>query len=205
MKKTLLGMSAAAFLLTVNLSADPLKNTLMAAPQENKPIMSLDNMGAAKKPAEQPKSRPDDAVVATINGENVSKEQADKYLALRTQGHLTDFDKLPKDQRQALVNEMSVPLLAAIKAQKELSNEEKSAALSKMWMQKQIMTTQVSDDEAKKAYDTLVKKAKEAAKKAKKEEPKLPSFEEAKREVMLQLAQEKVVKALLTEGKVLLK
>ena len=62
---------------------------------------------------------------------------------------------------------MSVPLLAAIKAQKELSNEEKSAALSKMWMQKQIMTTQVSDDEAKKAYDTLVKKAKEAAKKAK--------------------------------------
>lgn len=205
MKKTLLGMSAAACLMSVNLSADPLKNSLMAAPQENKPIVSLDTVKAAPKAAPKKKSRSDDAVIATINGENVAKEQADKYLALRTQGHMTDFDDLPKEQKQALVNEMSVPLLAAIKANKELSNEEKSAALSKMWMQKKIMTTEVSDEEAKKAYDTLVKKAKEAAKKAKKEEPKLPTFEQAKREVKLQLAQEKVVKALLTEGKVTLK
>lgn len=205
MKKTLLGMSAAAFLLTVNLPADALKNSLMAAPQENKPIVSLDTVKSAQKAAPKKQSRPDDAIIATINGENVAKEQADKYLALRTQGHMTDFDELSKDQRLALVNEMSIPLLAAIKAQKELSNEEKSAALSKMWMQKQIMTTQVSDDEAKKAYDSLVKRAKEAAKKAKKEEPKLPTFEQAKREVMLQIAQEKVVKALLTEGKVTLK
>ena len=52
---------------------------------------------------------------------------------------------------------------------------------------------------------SLIKTANEAAKKQSKEAPKFPTFEEAKREVMIQLAQEKVVKALLEEGQVKLK
>ena len=166
-------------------------------------MVNLDNIDLAKK---EQKSRADSAVVATINGDNITKEQADKYLALRTQGRVTDFDKLPSnEQRLALINEMAIPNLAAMRAQKELSGEEKSAAISRFWMQKKLSTTKVTEDEAKKAYEELIKAVKEAAKKQSKEEPKMPKFEEAKREIMLQLAQDKVTKELLESGKVKLK
>ena len=185
------------------LSADALKNSLMSAGKDDTPMVNLDNLNLAKK---EKQSRADSAVVATINGENITKEQADQYLALRTQGRATDFDKLPSDeQRRALINEMAVPNLAAMKAHKELSAEEKNAAISRFWMQKKLATTKVTDEEAKKAYDELIKAVKEAAKKQSKEEPKLPTFEEAKREIMLQLAQDKVTKELLENGKVELK
>ena len=203
MKKTLVSASVAILFSVSGLSADSLKNSLMSADKDDTPMVNLDNLNLAKK---EKKSRADSAVVATINGENITKEQADKYLALRTQGRATDFDKLPSDdQRLALVNEMAVPNLAAMQAHKELSAEEKNAAISRFWMQKKLSTTKVTDEEAKKAYDKLIKAVKEAAKKQSKEEPKLPKFEEAKREIMLQLAQDKVTKALLENGKVKLK
>lgn len=203
MKKNLLSASAAVLLCVSGLSADALKNSLMSAGKEDTPMVNLDNIDLAKK---EQKSRADSAVVATINGDNITKEQADKYLALRTQGRVTDFDKLPSnEQRLALINEMAIPNLAAMRAQKELSGEEKSAAISRFWMQKKLSTTKVTEDEAKKAYEELIKAVKEAAKKQSKEEPKMPKFEEAKREIMLQLAQDKVTKELLESGKVKLK
>jgi TnpA family transposase len=203
MKKTLVSASVAIFFSVSCLSADALKNSLMSADKDDTPMVNLDNIKLDKK---EQKSRADTAVVATINGTNITKEQADKYLALRTQGRMTDFDKLPGDkQKLALINEMAVPNLAAIEAQKELSAEEKNAAISRFWMQKKLSTTKVTDEEAKKAYDELVKRVKEAAKKQSVEEPKLPEFEKAKREIMLQLAQDKVTKALLEKGKVKLK
>ncbi|MFT7878841.1 MAG: hypothetical protein ABXS91_00455 [Sulfurimonas sp.] len=203
MKKTLVSASVAILFSVSALSADSLKNSLMSADKDDTPMVNLDNIKLDKK---ENKSRADSAVVATINGDNITKEQADKYLALRTQGRATDFDKLPSDeQRLALINEMAVPNLAAMQAHKELSAEEKNAAISRFWMQKKLSTTKVTDEEAKKAYDKLIKAVKESAKKQSKEEPKLPKFEEAKREIMLQLAQDKVTKALLENGKVKLK
>ncbi|MDM5271124.1 hypothetical protein PGH07_02955 [Sulfurovum sp. zt1-1] len=203
MKKNLVGVSVAILLSVSGLSADPLKNSLMSAGKDDTPMVNLDNLNLAKK---EKQSRAGSAVVATINGENITKEQADKYLALRTQGRATDFDKLPSnEQRLALINEMAVPNLAAIQAHKDLSAEEKNAAISRFWMQKKLSTTKVTEEEAKKAYDELTKAVKEAAKKQSKEEPKLPTFEEAKREIMLQLAQDKVTKELLENGKVTLK
>lgn len=203
MKKNLLGASTAILILISGLSADSLKNSLMSADKDDTPMVNMDNLKLDKK---KKKSRPDSAVVATINGENITKEQADQYLALRTQGRITDFDKLPGDkQKLALINEMAVPNLAAMKAHKELSTEEKNAAISRFWMQKKLSTTKVTEAEAKKAYDDLIKAVKDAAKKQSKEEPKLPKFEEAKREIMLQLGQEKITKELLKNGKVKLK
>ena len=203
MRKTLVGISIFACMATTNLMADPLKSSLMSAGKNDTPMVSLDNLDLAKKNQE---SRPETTVVATINGEDVIKKQADKYLALRTQGHMTNFDELPNDeQKLGLVNEMAIPLLAAKKAQKELTPEERNAAISRFWMQKTLASTEVTEEEAKKAFDELVKTANEAAKKQSKEAPKFPTFEEAKREVMIQLAQEKVVKALLEEGQVKLK
>lgn len=203
MKKNLLGASVAILISISGVSADSLKNSLMSADKDDTPMVNMDNLKLDKK---KKTSRPDSAVVATIDGENITKEQADQYLALRTQGRATDFDKLPGDeQRLALINEMAVPNLAAMKAHKELSAEEKNAAISRFWMQKKLSTTKVTEEEAKKAYDNLIKMVKEAAKKQSKEEPKLPKFEEAKREIMLQLGQEKITKELLKNGKVKLK
>ncbi|MFT7824531.1 MAG: hypothetical protein ABXS92_07200 [Sulfurimonas sp.] len=204
MKQTLFAAGLSTLLVTGTLIADPLKSSLMSAGQKDTPMVNLDNLNVAKKPVKKQKSRPDDTIVASINGKNVTKEQADEYLAARSQGKAIDFDKLPKQQRQALINEMSIPFLAAIKAHKELNDEEKNAALSRMWMQKKIATTEVSDKEAKAAYDQLIKSAKEAAKKSKKE-AKLPKFEQAKQRIKLQIAQDKVLEALVKEGKVVLK
>ncbi|MDD2451718.1 hypothetical protein [Sulfurovum sp.] len=203
MKKNLVGAGVAILISLSGLSADTLKNSLMSADKDDTPMVNLDNLKLDKK---EKQSRSDSAVVATINGQNITKEQADKYLALRTQGRATDFDKLSSDQqRLALINEMAVPNLAAVKANEELNAEEKKAAISRFWMQKKLSTTKVTEEEAKKAYDDLIKAVKEAAKKQSKEAPKLPTFEEAKREIMLQLAQEKITKELLKNGKVKLK
>lgn len=204
MKKILVTAGLATLLMSTNVSADPLKSSLMSAGEKDTPMVDLNNLKAKKTVVKKKKSRADDAVVATINGQNIIKEQTDKYLALRTQGHSTDFDKLNKEQRLALVKEMSVPLLAAMRAQQELSVEEKNAALSRLWMQKKIATTEVSDKEAKKAYDQLKKMSEKQAKKSKKE-VKIPTFDEAKQQIKMQLAQEKVVDALVKEGKVSLK
>jgi hypothetical protein len=199
MKKILLTAGLATLLMSTNVVADSLKNSLMSAGEKDTPMVNLDNLKSKKKVVKK-KSRPDNAVVATINGQNVTKEQTDKYLALRTQGRATDFDKLNKEQRLALVKEMSVPLLAAMKAHKELSVEEKNAALSRLWMQKKISMTKVEDKEAKKAYDKIKAQAKKSKKDA-----KIPTFEEAKQQIKMQMAQEKVIDALIKEGKVSLK
>jgi hypothetical protein len=200
MKKILLTAGLATLLMSTNVVADSLKNSLMSAGEKDTPMVNLDNLKAKKKVVKKQKSRADDAVVATINGQNVIKEQTDQYLALRTQGRATDFDKLNKEQRLALVKEMSIPLLAAMKAQKELSVEEKNAALSRLWMQKKISMTKVEDKEAKKAYDKIKAQAKKSKKDA-----KVPTFEEAKQQIKMQMAQEKVIDALIKEGKVSLK
>lgn len=204
MKKILLTAGLATVLMHTNLAADPLKSSLMSAGEKDTPMVNLDNMKVNKKVAKKHKSRPDDAVVATINGQDLIKVQADKYLALRTKGRATDFDKLNKEQRLTLVKEMSVPLLAAMKAQKELSTQEKNAALSRLWMQKKITSIKVSDAEAKKAYKKIKEINEKVAKQSKKE-IKTPTFEQAKQRIKIQLAQEKVIKALVKEGKVSLK
>lgn len=205
MKKSIITAGMTALILTTGVVADPLKNSLMSAGDKETPMVNIDNLNVAKPKAAVQKSRADDAIVATIQGKDVTKAEADKYLALRSQGHATDFDRLPKEQKTGLVNEMALPLLSAQKAFAELSAEEKNAAMSRMWMQKKVMSTVITDEEAKKAYDMLVKRATEAAKKAKKDAPKIPAFEEAKREVKLQIAQEKVIGTLIKEGDIKLK
>ncbi len=204
MRKILVAAGVATLLMSTNLVADALKNSLMSAGEKDTPMVNLDNIKATKTATKKETKRPDDAVVATINGQDVIKEQTDQYLALRTQGHATDFDKLNKEQKLALVKEMSVPLLATTKALQELSTEEKNAAISKFWMQKKIATTEIDDKEAKKAYDKIKTMSEKEAKKSKKE-VKIPPFEEVKQQLKMQIAQEKVIEALVKEGKVTLK
>ncbi|HFS85050.1 MAG TPA: hypothetical protein ENK72_00315 [Epsilonproteobacteria bacterium] len=194
MKSTLFAAGAALLLLTASVSADPLANVLMKEEKKEQKMVNLDNLNVGTQ------SRAKTAVIAMIGDKEMTKEQADQYLGLRTQGHAVDFDKLTKEQQKALVEEMALPVVAAVKAIQELSNDEKSAALSRMWMQKTVASTEVTDAEAQESYDKLVKMAKEQNKAG-----EVPPFEQIKREMKLQVAQEKVAQKLIDEAKIIMK
>jgi hypothetical protein len=135
----------------------------------------------------------------TVNGIEVSVDEANKALNLISRGQAT-WDKITQQQKEQVLKMIAPSRLAAVKAKKELSEEEKNIALSNMWMQKKISHTEITDDEAKKAYEQL----KAAAKKAnpKKE---FPSFETAKKSIKMKMAQEKVVGDLMKDAKIKLK
>ena len=60
--------------------------------------------------------------------------------------------------------------------------------------------TKVADEEAKKAYDTMTAEAKKA-----KSTQKIPPFEAVKNQIMMKLAQEKVVANLMKNAKIKVK
>jgi len=137
----------------------------------------------------------------TINGIDVSVEEANKALSVISRGQAT-WNTISHPQKEQVLKMIAPSKLAAVKAEKELSEEEKKIALSNLWMQKKIASIQskISDDEAKKMYEKLKKSAKKAnPKKA------FPPFESAKKSIKMKIAQEKVVKSLLKNANVKLK
>ncbi len=135
----------------------------------------------------------------TVNGMEISVEEANKALNVISRGQAS-WEKISQEQKEQVLKMIAPSKLAAVKANKELTQEEKNVALSNLWMQKKMSETKISDEEAKKAYEKL----KEAAKKAnpKKE---FPSFESAKKSIKMKLAQEKVVGDLMKDAKIKLK
>ncbi|KYJ87365.1 hypothetical protein [Sulfurovum riftiae] len=135
----------------------------------------------------------------TVNGMEVSVEEANKALNVISRGQAT-WDKISQQQKEQVLKMIAPSKLASVKAKKELSEEEKNVALSNFWMQKKMSEAKISDEEAKKAYEKL----KEAAKKAnpKKE---FPPFEAAKKSIKMKMAQEKVVGDLMKDAKIKLK
>jgi len=135
----------------------------------------------------------------TVNGMDITVEEASKALNVISRGQAT-WDKISQQQKEQVLKMLAPSRLAAIKAKKELSEEEKNIALSNYWMQKKISQTEISDDAAKKAYEKL----KETAKKSnpKKE---FPTFDAAKKSIKMKMAQEKVVGDLMKDAKIKLK
>ncbi len=132
----------------------------------------------------------------TVNGIKITVKEANKALKLLTQGKMT-WDKLPKDGRKQLITMMAPGKLVAAAAKRGLTAKEKEAALAGFWMQKQMAKQKVSDKEAKKAYNMMVKAAKKA-----KTKQKIPSFKQAKNGIKMQLRQEKVVSRLMKKAKI---
>jgi len=130
----------------------------------------------------------------TVNGMKITVSEANKALKVLTKGKMT-WDKLPKEGKQQLITMMAPSKLVAAAAKKGLSAKEKEAALAGFWMQKQMAKQKVSDKEAKKAYNTMVKAAKKA-----KSKQKIPSFKQVKNSIKMQLRQEKVVKRLMKKA-----
>ena len=135
----------------------------------------------------------------TVNGMKISVAEANKALNVVSRGQAT-WDKISQQQKEQVLRMIAPSKLAAVKAKKELSPEEKNIALSNLWMQKKMLDTKISDEEAKKTYEKL----KAAAKKA---NPKkaFPPFEAAEKSIKMKMAQEKVVGALMKNAKIKLK
>lgn len=178
--------------------ADALKSSLtnIMNTKEEPSMVDLGNINLDAKPKVK-KSRPGNTVVATVNGNNVTKKEADSYLSQRTQGKVTDFDSLPNDQRLRLINELSLPILALDAAKKGLSDKEKSTIYSQVWMQKEASSIKVTDDDAL----TLYKQLKKQAEDSNATQP-VPPFESIKNSLKAQIVEKTIVGKLMKDVKI---
>jgi len=139
------------------------------------------------------------ATAGTVNGMEITVEEADKALNQLTKGKMT-WDKLPEDGKKQLIDMMAPAKLVAAEANKSLTEKEKEAALAGFWMQKKISTTPITDKEAQEAYDKMKKMAQES-----KNTQKIPEFDAVKNNIKMQLSQEKVVAELMKNAKIIIK
>ncbi len=135
----------------------------------------------------------------TVNGMEITVAEVNGVLKQLTKGEMT-WDKLPAEGKKDLIEKMAPSKLVAAAAKKDLTDKEKEAALAGFWMQKKMAGVGISDNEAQAAYDKL-KKDSEASK----SKQKIPSFDQAKNTIKMQLAQEKVVSDLMKTAKIELK
>jgi len=135
----------------------------------------------------------------TVNGMDISVAEANKALSVISRGQAT-WDKISKEQKEQVLKMIAPSKLAAVKAKKELTQEEKDAALSNLWMQKKMSEVKLSDKEVKDAYEKL----KAAAKKANPNK-QFPPFDAVEKNIKMKVAQEKVVGDLMKNAKINLK
>jgi hypothetical protein len=144
-----------------------------------------------------------DTIVGTIDGMPVTKAEAENTLKALSQGKMT-YDKLPPNGKKQLLEVIAPSKIAAKKAAKELTQEEKDAALSNLWIQKKISQTTVSDKELQDVYNKEVKRMKEANKKMK-EPKKIPEFNQVKEIIKARLKQEKAIQNIIKSAKIVVK
>lgn len=99
------------------------------------------------------KSRPSNAVIATVNGKNVYKKEADAFLKKVTAGKVKDFDMLDKKQRMVLLEDLARPMLIRDAIAHDVSEEEKAQLFKQVWLEKQRADIVVTPDEMLTLYE----------------------------------------------------
>lgn len=188
-------------LLTLSF-ADGLSHSLnsLVHTKDNTPNVNLDNLSLNARPRvvhKKIKTRSKNAVVATVNGINVIKRDADKHLSRITKGKIKNFDRLTTVQKRRLIKDISLPIVAYVEAKKSLTQEEIDAVISRVWIQKRGQTIKVADEEALKAYDTIKKDAI-----SKNQTDKLPPFEAIKNNLKGQIVQKKVMASVMKDANI---
>ena len=138
-------------------------------------------------------------IAGSINDMYISIDDANNALNSVSKGKAT-WTSIPAADKERVLTMIAPGKLIEAAAKKDLSSKEKKTAMSNYWMQNKVMKTRVSDKELKSAYN----KIKKASKKAKSKK-KLPSFEELKNTLHMQIAKEKVVANLMKTAKIKLK
>ena len=204
MKNNFIVLCTIAGLLISSASADGLKNSLtnMMNKKDTTPgMVDLSTLSVNGKPRPAPKApvktRSSKAVVAIVNGHRIIKKDADTYLAKRTNGQVKNFDLLPKKQRIRLVKEMSVADIASDKARKELTPQEKTAVLTRVWMQKEAKKINVTDAQVKETYDMMIKRAAENN-----STKPVPEFSAIKNNMKMQMTEKAIIGKLMNDVKI---
>jgi len=99
------------------------------------------------------KSRPSTAVIATVNGVNIIKKEADNFLKRMTSGKVKDFDKLDKKQRKLLIRDLARPIVLKSEVDMNLTTEERDGILRQVWLEKQKSSIKVTNDEMLALYE----------------------------------------------------
>ncbi len=196
MKKTFVVLCTAVGIFTAAASADGLKNSLtnmLNKKDTTSGMVDLSRLDVNAKP-QRPKSRSSKAVVATVNGTKIIKKDADAYINKRSNGQVKDFDHLPNKQRIRLLQEMSISQLAADMAEKELSDQEKTAISTRVWMQKQASKNPVTDAQIREVYDNLKKRAVENN-----STKPIPEFDAIKANMKMQMSEKAIVGKLMKD------
>jgi len=196
MKKSIIAVAVACGLAVSPLCADQLKESLHGLLKKKEETPSMVNLNGldlnGKIQPLVPKTRSAKAVIATVDGHKIIKKEADAYLTQRTKGKVTDFDLLPKEQRLALVKELALPLLLTENAKKELTEEQKDAIISRAWMQKAMMESNIPEEQLKAAYEKIKAQAK-----AKSALQQVPPFDKIRERIKMQVAEQQIVGQLL--------
>ncbi|MCF6244050.1 MAG: hypothetical protein L3J43_03325 [Sulfurovum sp.] len=104
-------------------------------------------------------SRPDTAIIATVNGVDVIKKEADDFLNKMTAGRVNDFDKLDEKQQKLLMNDLAKPIVLKLVVENNLTVEEKDAVLRQVWLDKEKAAIDVSSNEMLALYEEKKKKS----------------------------------------------
>jgi len=200
MRKSFAFASIAVGLCICTLSSeDHLKSSLSKMIHEKDVTPAMVDLSRLDMPQTMPlKPRNSKTVIATVNGHNILKKEADEYLKSRTKGKVTDFDTLPKEQHKRLIAELSLPVLIAEKAKKELSEKEKEAVFVSMWMQKEAAKVTVTDAEVQAFYEQLKQKAIERNT----TNSIIPPFDSIKNKMKSQMVEKKIMDKLMKDVKV---
>ena len=199
MRKVAVVAGISLTMLASLLSADALKSSLsrMVHEKDTTPgMVDLSRIGQSQAGAV--KSRPSNAIIATVNGHNIRKKEADKYIASRTNGKITDYDILPKEQKIRLVKELSLPILMASQAKKELSPQEKEVVYVGAWMRKEAAKVTVTDAEVQALYNQLKQKAMERNA----TNNIIPPFDSVKNKMKSQIIEKKIMDGLMKDVKI---
>jgi hypothetical protein len=89
---------------------------------------------------------------------------------------------------------MSLPILASDSAQKELSEKEKEAVYTRMWIQKEALKIKITDEQVKEVYDRLKQQSQENN-----NSQDIPPFERIKGQMKSQIIEKQVIGKLMKD------
>ena len=143
------------------------------------------------------KSRPSDTVIATVNGVDIIKKEADSYLSQVTGNKAQDYDRLDKKQRELLVEDLARPFLINDAMNKDISEEEKDALFKQIWIEKQMATVTVDNKEMLDFYEQTKQRAL-----AKNPQAQIPSYMSMGAQIKNQIIEQKIIGTLMKDLKI---
>jgi len=134
-------------------------------------------------------------IAGNINDEFISVSEVEPIVQRMTNGKVS-WDRLNPLDKKSILEMVATRKLAKTVALKELTLDEKYNAISNIWLQEKIKKIQVTDKELKRAYSILKKRHKRG---------RVPSFEEIKSSLKMEVARDKYMPKLMKQIKVKLK